>query len=130
MKANRDLVVEAALENIVEAVRRVLGNYNQSIGDSGEMIFTGVREMCPPIIKVRSICKGRYTIVSTSRCDIKDCSYWERCVKLDAERLETLRRELLKLARREVEKQVLKWPIGVEEAEEKIVEKVYEKMRG
>lgn len=129
MESSRDLVVESTLENITEAVRRVLGNYTQSVGVNGEIIFIGVREICPPIIKVRSICEGRYAIISTSRCDIRDCSYWERCAKLDAERLETLKGEILKLAGKKVEKQVLKWPIGIEEVDEKIIEKAYEKMR-
>lgn len=129
MESSRDLVVESTLENITEAVRRVLGNYTQSVGVNGEIIFIGVREICPPIIKVRSICEGRYAIISTSRCDIRDCSYWERCAKLDAERLEILKGEILKLAGKKVEKQVLKWPIGIEEVDEKIIEKAYEKMR-
>jgi hypothetical protein len=127
MRSGNEFVVEATLELISNAIRRVLGNCSQDVGD-GEIIFTGVREVCPPIIKVRSIGGGRYVIISTSKCSVKDCSYWERCVKLDVERLEALRRELLKLAD-ETKKQALRWPIETEGVSEKIIEKAYERMR-
>jgi len=129
MESSKDLVVESTLELISNAIRKILGNYSQNMEANGEIIFTGIREVCPPIIKVRSIGEGKYAIISTSKCSVKDCSYWERCVKLDAERLEALRKELLKLADEKAKKQALKWPIETEGVDEKIIEKAYEKLR-
>lgn len=132
VEPSKDLIVEASFETIVKAIKKVLGDYNQSEEDSGrEVVFTGLRETCPPVIKVRRIDGGKYVIISTSKCSVRDCSYWERCLKLDAERLEVMRRELLGLTSREGDrKTALRWFSGVERVDEKVIEKAYEKVRG
>ncbi|RLE50494.1 MAG: hypothetical protein DRJ21_01665 [Candidatus Methanomethylicota archaeon] len=87
LKRRGELVVEASLEAIREAARLTLGVTTKEVREDNKIIFTYESPVCPPRIIVKEIEAGKYHVTSSSLCSIPECPYWERCAKIDSERL-------------------------------------------
>ncbi|MEM1537923.1 MAG: ATP cone domain-containing protein [Candidatus Nezhaarchaeales archaeon] len=93
-------VVNVPLEIILLAAVDVLGENVEEKRENDEIILTAKSSICPPLIKIRRVGEDTYEVITTSRCDIKDCTYWERCARLDGERQSLLVKTINELAER------------------------------
>lgn len=93
-------VVKAPLEIILLAAIDVLGENVEEKREGGEVVLTAKSVVCPPLVRIRRVSEDTYEVVTTSHCDIKDCTYWERCAKLDGERQALLVKTIDELVKR------------------------------
>ncbi|MEM3615712.1 MAG: hypothetical protein QXX09_03580 [Candidatus Methanomethylicia archaeon] len=125
-----ELIVEADMEALREAAKIVFGASIKEYVEDGKTIFTFETPLCPPRIIVEEIKPRRYHITSQSKCSIKDCPYWERCARIDSERLRTYEIALKRiLGERVLIESKYKWlPERVREEEiEKVIDKIIRK---
>ena len=87
LKKRGELIVEAPLQYIAEAARIALGVAVKEVRENKEIIYTYESPVCPPRIIVKEIEPGKYHVTSSSKCTIPDCPYWEKCARVDSERL-------------------------------------------
>ena len=74
-----------------------LGITVREIREGGKIIFTYDSPLSPPRIIARELESEKYHITSSSKCSINDYPYWERCAKLDAEKLKIFENVLKKI---------------------------------
>ncbi|RLE52110.1 MAG: hypothetical protein DRJ26_04000 [Candidatus Methanomethylicota archaeon] len=87
LKKRGELVVEAPLEVLREAAKITLGVSVKEIREDNKIIFTYDSPVCPPRIILTEIEPGKYHVISSNKCSIPDCPYWESCARSDTERL-------------------------------------------
>jgi|GEM_PF-1320215 len=87
LKKRGELIVEAPIEILREAARITLGIGVKECREDDNIVFTYESPVCPPRIIAKEIEPGKYHILSSNKCSIPDCPYWERCAKLSTERL-------------------------------------------
>lgn len=97
LKKRGELIVEAPLEILREAAKLTLGISVMEIRENNKIIFTYDSPVCPPRIIAKEIEPGKYHVISSNKCTIKDCPYWERCARTDTERLRIFEITLNKL---------------------------------
>jgi hypothetical protein len=122
-----ELIVEANMETLREAAKVVFGASLKEYVEDGKTIFALESPICQPRIIVEKIAEGKYRITCRSKCMIKDCPYWERCVKIDNERLKTYEIALRKIMGKDIVKErKYTWiPERVREEEiEKIIDRI------
>jgi hypothetical protein len=122
-----ELIVEANMDTLREAAKIVFGASLKEYVENGKTIFTLEVPVCPSMILIEKIAEGKYKITCRSKCMIKDCPYWERCVKIDNERLKTFEIALRKIVgAKAVKESKYTWtPERVREEEiEKIIDRI------
>ncbi|WXG43451.1 MAG: hypothetical protein WED04_05340 [Promethearchaeati archaeon SRVP18_Atabeyarchaeia-1] len=106
-------VIEAPLETIRNAVKEVLGgNPKEQKLKDGSTVFTKDVSECPPQIKIIPAEDGKFRIISTSLCNVKDCDYWQRCAQLDSSNMQELKEAVAKLQGKVLPRAEKKWSIG------------------
>jgi len=132
LKKRGELVVDASLIEIRTAAGMTLGTMNESREDD-TVVFTARSAVCPSQIKAREISEDRYHVYTTSICNIKDCTYWLECVRLDNSRLDTFISNIEKLTGRRLKIEMhYGWESGLAKEDEKlkgILERVLERKR-
>ncbi|MCS7365247.1 MAG: hypothetical protein NDF54_07425 [archaeon GB-1867-035] len=97
LKKRGELIVEAPLEILREAAKLTLGISVMEIRENDKIIFTYDSPVCPPRIIAKEIEPGKYHVISSNKCSISDCPYWEKCARIDTERLRIFEIALNKL---------------------------------
>jgi hypothetical protein len=122
-----ELIVEANMEILREAAKIVFGASLKEYVEDGKTIFTLEVPVCPSLIVVEKVAEGKYRVTCKSKCMIKDCPYWERCVKIDNERLKTYEIALRKIMGVEAVKE-RKYTWIPERVKEEEIEKIIDRM--
>lgn len=87
-----ELVVEARLEQIEAAARRIIGRRMRVVEkEGGVVVFAEDTETCPLEIKATPIGEGAYRLDVSSRCTTRNCDYFAECARLDARAARRLR---------------------------------------
>lgn len=122
-----ELIVETNMETLREAAKIVFGASLKEYEEDGKTIFTLEVPVCPSLIVVEKITEGKYRVTCRSKCMIEDCPYWERCVKIDNERLKTFEIALKKIMGAEIVKE-RKYTWVPERVKEEEIEKVIDRI--
>jgi hypothetical protein len=86
-----DLIVEATLEDIDKAARRVIGTRMKvSNPKKGVRVFEDTAEACPMQVKATLLKQGVYRLDVGSRCTVKNCDYFAKCQVLDTRAMKSL----------------------------------------
>lgn len=127
-----ELIIEAPLEVLREAARVLFGALLKEEKEDRKIVFTYDAPVCQPKIIVEEIGKGKYRVTCRSLCSIGNCPYWDRCVRIDNERLKSYEIALKKILGEEIIKKAeYKWiPERVKEEEvEKLIDKIISRRR-
>lgn len=100
-KKRGQLVIQAPLSSVYDAVQIVLGAGVDAETRGDTVTFTAKSVVCPSQIVLRKLGNEQFHVVATSKCMIKNCPYWERCAEIDVERLLTFEITLNKLIGKE-----------------------------
>jgi len=122
-----ELIVEGSIEKLREAARIMFGASLREEAYNGNIVFTIETPVCPPRIIVEKIGEGKYKVTCQSKCSISQCPYWERCVRIDNERLKAYEITLRKIIGVEAIKEA-KYIWIPERLKEEEMEKIIDKL--
>ncbi|RLF16543.1 MAG: hypothetical protein DRJ97_00635 [Thermoprotei archaeon] len=90
VRMREGLRVKAPLSLVKEVAREVLGWDVEEKREGQRIVLTARSLLCPPQVIIEEVDKDTYLVSTASRCDLKDCTYFTRCARLEAERLRLL----------------------------------------